>query len=610
MRIIDFETRPIRPGYLAPKPVCLATRLGETSVTLSDSIPSELWRKWLEGPIAGWNIAFDMACLIQDRPELTADVFRAYREDRIYDAMLAEQLIDIATGHYGLIRKSPGYSLDAQGERWGLGGKTHDEWKLRYEELESVPFDLWPQGAKIYPARDVELTEALIARQSRFDYYLSDVFRQSRASFSLYLVSAWGMAVDPDWTSQLKTHKEQKIDAMQKALVQEGLVRADGSRNVKAVGARVKRAYEALGKPFPATPTPDKKTGELKPKTDGLTCLQSKDPVLKMYGELGDEMTFVSNFIPTLLTVGRIHPRYYIAESGRALASSPNSQNFPRKGGVREAFRPSLGVYLQADYNQLELHTLAQVCLDILGRSSLAEILRSKEPDAHRHVAAELLHTTYAAVKEHPQYDNARQSGKVANFGYPGGLGHKRFCDFALSSYGVIVTEADSRTLKSAWLSKLPEMQDYFTFVANCTERSESIMQVRSNRIRGGVGYTDGCNTLFQGLGADCAKDALFDVCEKCFAVPGNPLFGSRPMNFIHDEIVIDAPEEGSHEAATELAATMEEAGRRWMPALEIKAPPVVARRWSKHMQAVTDESGRLIPWDVTWSELLRIEDK
>src|SRR5262249_9415329 len=56
-----------------------------------------------------------------------------------------------------------------------------------------------------------------------------------------------------------------------------------------------------------------------------------------------------------------------------------------------------------------------------------------------------------------------------------------------------------------------------------------------TGRIRGRVGYTQARNTPFQGLAADGAALALFDLVREGFRVVG----------FIHDEVLVELPDEG-----------------------------------------------------------------
>jgi DNA polymerase I-like protein with 3'-5' exonuclease and polymerase domains len=66
----------------------------------------------------------------------------------------------------------------------------------------------------------------------------------------------------------------------------------------------------------------------------------------------------------------------------------------------------------------------------------------------------------------------------------------------------------------------------------------------------------------------------------------------------VHDEIVIEAPEERAHEAAMELARLMIVAMKMWCPDVPARASPVVSRCWSKDAEQVW-ENGQLVPWDL-----------
>jgi DNA polymerase-1 len=198
--------------------------------------------------------------------------------------------------------------------------------------------------------------------------------------------------------------------------------------------------------------------------------------------------------------------------------------------------------------------------------------------------------------------DNARQTGKVANFGFPGGLGPAALVHFALNNYGVRITEDKARELKRAWLATWPEMRDYFKFIDwHTSQPIPRIRQLFSNRVRGfnnsPRAYTEACNTMFQGLAADMAKHAGWLITQACFD-PNSPLYGCRIVNFIHDEFILEAPEFRAHEAALELSRLMIEAARYWLPNVRIAAKPQIMRRWSKKAKPVWKD-GRLIPWDV-----------
>jgi hypothetical protein len=123
------------------------------------------------------------------------------------------------------------------------------------------------------------------------------------------------------------------------------------------------------------------------------------------------------------------------------------------------------------------------------------------------------------------------------------------------------------------------------------------IEQHGSQRIRGGVGFPDACNTMFQGLTADAALDALAEVSRRCYVVPSSMLFGARVVNFIHDEIMLEVREEQADEAARELEHVMVEVYQRWTPDVRITAGATLMRRWSKKAKR-REQNSVLVPWE------------
>lgn len=79
---------------------------------------------------------------------------------------------------------------------------------------------------------------------------------------------------------------------------------------------------------------------------------------------------------------------------------------------------------------------------------------------------------------------------------------------------------------------------------------------------------------------------------------PKSPLYGSRPVLFIHDEIICEVPEERAPEAADELARLMLQAMKPFTPDLNMQAEAWVSRRWSKGIEELRDASGRHVIQD------------
>ena len=234
----------------------------------------------------------------------------------------------------------------------------------------------------------------------------------------------------------------------------------------------------------------------------------------------------LSNEVPTLKqgVTYPIHTSYGLAASGRVTSSRPNVQNPKRSGAVyrngklkytlpdvRECWLPRDGyVYAQADFSSLELHTLAQYCVSKFGESKLAEALNAGV-DPHTDLAASILGMSYeeaSARKKEALVDNARQTAKVCNFGYPGGLGFESLVYFARKQYHVNITEDRARELKQQWLDHWPEMRLFFAYINDQVNKDtgRAVVTLVFNLWRGGSSYCASCNTTFQGLGADAAK--------------------------------------------------------------------------------------------------------
>ena len=157
-----------------------------------------------------------------------------------------------------------------------------------------------------------------------------------------------------------------------------------------------------------------------------------------------------------------------------------------------------------------------------------------------------------------------RANGKTVitrqcNFGMPGGLGAEKLVLFARKSYGVLLTEERARELKAQWLERWPEMKRFFQHVSDLMDENTGegqVNQLFSNRIRSGCHYTAAANSFFQGLGADAAKRAHYLVIRACYAEPSSVLYGSRAVNFVHDESILEVDDnELAHDKAVEVGA-------------------------------------------------------
>jgi DNA polymerase I-like protein with 3'-5' exonuclease and polymerase domains len=278
---------------------------------------------------------------------------------------------------------------------------------------------------------------------------------------------------------------------------------------------------------------------------------------------------------------------------------------FPPGVGIRECFEAREGMlYADDDYSGLELHTGAQVCLNTVGYSQLAVALNA-QIDPHLDFGASMMgisHEEALSRKHEKSVKSFRQLAKIGNFGLPGGLGLRGVIGFA-RGYGVKLTESEGKTLIANWFTKYPEWKDYFRWIRDRLDRVTQLgdfEQLYVNRWRGRCRYTEACNTLFQGLGADVAKNGLYEVAKHCYVqMPNSVLYGARPVGFIHDEILAEVHEELAHEQAFEIADIMVREGNKLLPDVPVRCVPALSKRWCKDAEAVFDKAGRLQPYDL-----------
>ncbi len=114
-----------------------------------------------------------------------------------------------------------------------------------------------------------------------------------------------------------------------------------------------------------------------------------------------------------------------------------------------------------------------------------------------------------------------------------------------------------------------------------------------TGRVRAGCSYCESRNTPFQGLAADGAKLALYALVRQ----------GYRIVAFVHDEVLIEIPEQDDYRAvANAVCQIMETSMRMVCPDVAIGTERAVMRRWQKGATARYDEVGRLVAFGDTKS--------
>lgn len=694
---MDKETHLIRPGLLAPPPVCLtwATSSGERGIVHAKD---EAFRERIEwylraSVITTANGPFDLAVAGAHFPDLIPAIFKAYDESRIWDVQLSQKMLDNAIGRLG------GY-VDANERKvewnYSLGdlsmrflGKDRTEqktgvnaWRMRYHELADVPIEQWPKEAIDYAMEDSDDTLAMHLLQAKQDpRYLRDAPAQCRKAWSLHLMSCWGVRTNETRIRAYQTICDKRYDELTDILVKEGLLRPQKTmkrtgrvqietRDTKAAAARMEAIFKARGEEPPRT---DKGAISLDhdacedayDKVSEFARPDEEESVLEMYAERTALTTVVKSHIPALLKGTRypIQPRFepFLA-SGRTSCKGPDSyknkpktyclkqgkecildgeesrrcivcgefgvtgygfqlQNPRRKGEVRSCFEARPGhVFIDCDFSGLELCTVGEVLINVVGWSRLADAMNTGL-DPHLMLAAQMLGISYEEAlsrKHEPLIKNTRNGAKPGNFGAPGGIGAKKLVEYTRSNYGIRLAPtfeeavAKAKELKANWLATWPEFREFFRLAsAACQDTfAPETETLYTGLIRGMCTYTEWCNFSFQSLGAAVAGRALYAVTRACYAVEKSPLYGARPWNFVHDQILTEVREEVAHEAACEQARIMVEAGNVLLPNVPVRCAPAISKRWNKDTEGVYDApGGRLVPYDIAKEEKRRVFD-
>jgi hypothetical protein len=615
--------------------------------------------------LVGQHVCYDLAVVAAWRPHLVPLIFRKYDRGQITCTKIRQQLLDIAGGEFRgrfheyhkdieLTPDELAAAVAAQQLSFQRGEIGHveqitlkrkvkaarwiphkydledlcyrhtgrrlekDIWRLRYGEFLNVPIERWPEGARLYPLEDARATLDVFLSQEVHAQFIPNQFHQAMGAWALHLEHTWGLRTHGASVDKLEKETIEALANIEDGLKDVGLVRSKGkkagTRDTKVAKARMISVCAQKGMIVRLT---DKGGVCL----DSDACEATEDHILEDYAELTSLKAMLSKDIPALQsgTVFPVHTSYGLAASGRSTSSKPNVQNPKRKNeiwrngvmkyrlpDVRECFVPRQGkVFAQADFSAMELCTLAQVCISLFGFSALGDALNAGI-DPHTDFACSILGISYEEGVQRkkanePIFDDRRQTAKVANFGFPGGLGAESLVLYARKSYNVTLTEERAKALKVAWLARWPEMRLFFQYVGNLINQDTGLGAMQtlfSNRWRGGTHYTALCNGFFQSLAADAAKWANYLVSRACYAEPQSVMFGSRPVNFVHDEVFAEVDDdEYAHDKAVELSRIMIAGANLFLPDVPAKAEPLLARCWSKKAKAIFDSNKRLIPW-------------
>jgi DNA polymerase-1 len=264
---------------------------------------------------------------------------------------------------------------------------------------------------------------------------------------------------------------------------------------------------------------------------------------------------------------GRIHPEYLQlgTTTGRFACRQPNLQQTPRGGGVRGCFIADPGCRIvRADLSQIELRIAAELAQE----PRMIEAF-CRGDDLHRLTAALLLGKAVGDVTP-----EERQVAKAVNFGLIYGMRAAGLRAHARDNYGVELDDPAQY------------IERFFAGYSVLARQHRRLDQSRPSETRTRSGrrrrwpatpeLTELLNTPVQGTGADMLKMAMAPLPA---ALTGT---NARLVGTVHDEIILEAPEEEAPVVGAILKHTMEEAGRCYLTQVPVVAEVTIADSWAK----------------------------
>ncbi len=285
--------------------------------------------------------------------------------------------------------------------------------------------------------------------------------------------------------------------------------------------------------------------------------------------KLGTYLETYANFVHP--KTGRIHANFLQCRvpTGRLACTNPNIQQIPHEDEFRECFVAEQGNALViADYSQIELRILAEVS----GDPAFVEAFRNGD-DLHRVTAA----TMYGVELEEVDKEQ-RSAAKRINFGLMYGRGAKSL------SAQLGTDEARGRQLIDEYFANYPKVQRFLQSTANKATRDRTLRTL-SGRVRkfgdtvgddrGGM-RREAMNYPIQGSSADIAKLALVYVRDELEGTD------ARLINCVHDELVVECPENLASEVGERMKSAMVRAGEVLLKKVPVEVEVAVSREWKK----------------------------
>lgn len=284
--------------------------------------------------------------------------------------------------------------------------------------------------------------------------------------------------------------------------------------------------------------------------------------------------TYADGLLKALDPDGRVRTNFQmtVTATGRLSSTEPNLQNIPTRtdlgSEIRRMFVPADGcVLVDADYSQIELRLLAHMA----GDEGMRESFRAGG-DFHAETAAKVFHVDRAAVTP-----EMRRSAKAVNFGIVYGISA-----FSLSQ-DIGVSVAEAKAYMEAYFATFPGVRKYMDevvekaremgYVETLLHRRRDLPELKSSNFNlRSFGERVALNMPVQGTAADVMKLAMVAVHKRLKAEN----LQARLVLQVHDELIVECPEEEAETVAKLLEEEMEHV-------VSLSVPLTAEAHWGKN---------------------------
>lgn len=379
-----------------------------------------------------------------------------------------------------------------------------------------------------------------------------------------------GFGVDRQGIEDYGKMLSEQINSLEKSIYE-----SSGTKfNINSPKQLGKVLFEDLG-----LPCKKKTKSGYSTNAEVLEGLRYEHPVVEMVLQYRTLAKLNSTYCEGLLKVigddGRIHSSFNQTETrtGRISSTEPNLQNIPVRTELgremRRFFCAREGwVLVDADYSQIELRVLAHIAHD----KNMIEAFKNND-DIHAITASQVFGMPLDMVTP-----IMRSRAKAVNFGIVYGIGA-----FSLAK-DIGVSNKEASTYIKNYLAHYSGVDEYMKNVVE-KAKQDGYVETMFGRRRYLPELTSGKHMLrafgervarnmpIQGTAADIIKIAMIKVNDRI----KKEGLKARLILQVHDELIVEAPQEESEIAAKLLQEEMENAVRLDVP---LTADAAIGKTW------------------------------